>query len=206
MSVKQGRRCSFLTEDEKANKPKITKELIKRIVWNLKPYVKQMSLIIFIIVISSILTILPSLLTGKIIDDGFIKRDLKTLIFLIGLSVVVTLLGNLIGLVESYLNTWVSENITFNMRNQMYRKLQSMSHRFFTTNNKGDTITRMTIAISGVQQVISGTFTSILSNVITLIVASLAMFQKNWIFALVGLVIVPLFSIPNRSVLKRVGH
>ena len=80
--------------------------------------------------ISSILTILPSLLTGKIIDDGFIKRDLKTLIFLIGLSVVVTLLGNLIGLVESYLNTWVSENITFNMRNQMYRKLQSMSHRF----------------------------------------------------------------------------
>lgn len=106
MSVKQGRRCSFLTEDEKANKPKITKELIKRIVWNLKPYVKQMSLIIFIIVISSILTILPSLLTGKIIDDGFIKRDLKTLIFLIGLSVVVTLLGNLIGLVECYLNTW----------------------------------------------------------------------------------------------------
>jgi ATP-binding cassette subfamily B protein len=199
VSVRQGRRGSFLTEEEKANSPKITKSLLKRIASYLKPFIKQLSLIVLIIGISSSLKILPSLLTGKIIDDGLIKRDLDTLIFLIGLSVGVTLLGNLIGLVESYLNTWVSENITFNMRNQMYRKLQSMSHRFFTTNNQGDIITRMTSDISGVKQVISGTFTSILSNVITLIVASVAMFQKNWILALVGLVIVPLFAIPTRS-------
>ena len=193
------RRSSFLTQQEKANRPKISKELIKRISSYLKPYFKHLILVVLIIITSSILKIVPSILTGRIIDDGLIKRDFNMLLILIGLSVGVTLLGNIIGLIESYVNTWVSENITFNMRNEMYRKLQSMPHRFFTTNNQGDIITRMTSDISGVKQVISSTYTSILSSVITLVVATVAMFQKNWILGLVGLVIVPLFVIPTRS-------
>ena len=56
----------------------------------------------------------------------------------------------------------------------------------------------MTSDISGVQQVISGTFTSILSNLLTLIVAAVAMYQKNWILATIGLIIVPLFALPTR--------
>jgi ATP-binding cassette subfamily B protein len=85
------------------------------------------------------------------------------------------------------------------MRNKMYRHLQNMSHRFFTSNNQGDIITRMTSDIGGVQQVISGTLTSILSNIITLVVASLAMYQKNWILATIGLIIVPFFTLPTRK-------
>ena len=56
----------------------------------------------------------------------------------------------------------------------------------------------MTSDIDGVQQVITNTFTSILSNVITLIIAMVAMFRKNWILALIGIVIVPLFTLPTR--------
>ena len=74
-----------------------------------------------------------------------------------------------------------------------------MSQRFFTSNNQGDIITRMTSDIDGVKTVISGTFTSILSNSITLVVALIAMYQKNWILATVGIIIVPLFTIPTRK-------
>ncbi|MBO5554164.1 MAG: ABC transporter ATP-binding protein, partial [Solobacterium sp.] len=42
------------------------------------------------------------------------------------------------------------------------------------------------------------TFSSILSNTITLIVAMTAMFQRNWILAVLGIIIVPLFAIPTR--------
>lgn len=195
----RGSRGAFLTEEEKANQPKITMELVQRITHYLKPYTKQLVLIVLIIIISSIMSILPSVLTGKIIDEGLIQQNMKALVILIIISVSVTLLGNLIGLAQSYLNTWISESITQSMRNQMYTHLLKMSHRYFTTHNQGQIITRMTSDISGVQQVISQTYTSILSNVITLIVAAVAMFQKNWVLALVGLVIVPLFAIPTRS-------
>ena len=160
-------RGGFMSEEEKNNTPKVTKELLNRVFSYLKPYWKQMLLVLLAIILSSIFNLLPSILTGKIIDDGLINRNLELLIKLIVLSLLVTFLSNLIGVLESYLNTWIAQHITFDMRNQMYRHLQKMSQRFFTTNNQGDIITRMTSDISGVQQTITSTFTSILSNSIT---------------------------------------
>ena len=189
----------YLSEEEKKNRPKVTKALLLRIFSYLKPYWKQMLLVLTAILLSAVLTLLPSVLTGSIVDEGLIGRDLKKLVFYILLSFGVTLLANLIGILQSYLNTWIAQHITFDMRNAMYLHLQKMSQRFFTTNNQGDIITRMTSDISGVQQVITGTLTSILSNSITLIVALVIMFRENWLLALVGVMIVPLFTIPTRS-------
>lgn len=158
-----------------------------------------MTLVLLSILLSSILGILPSILTGRIIDEGLIGQKLDELIWLIVASLGVMLGANLIGVLESYLSTWIAQHITFDMRNSMYRHLQFMSHRFFTTNNQGDIITRMTSDISGVQQIITNTLTSILSNSITLIIAMVAMYQKNWILATIGVVILPLFTLPTKK-------
>ncbi len=189
---------SFLTEEEKANAPKVTLPLLKRIFSYLLPYWKQMAIVLVCILISSALTLLPSVLTGRIIDEGLIGRDLKKLITLILISLGVTLGGNLIRVAESYLNNWIAQHITYDMRNKMYRHLQRMSQNFFTSNNQGDIITRMTGDISGVERVITSTFSSILSNGITLGVAVVLMYRENWILATIGVLIIPLFAIPTR--------
>ena len=189
----------YLTDEEKMNKPKVTKELMKRIFSYLKPYWKQFALVLTAILFSAIMTLLPSVITGKIIDDGLIARNMKALIKFILISFSVTVGANLIGILESYLNTWIAQHITYDMRNTMYKHLQKMSQRFFTTNNQGDIITRMTSDISGVQQIITTTLSSIISNVITLVVAMIVMFRENWILAIVGIAIIPLFVIPTRS-------
>ncbi|MBR2188699.1 MAG: ABC transporter ATP-binding protein [Eubacterium sp.] len=191
-------RGKYLTEEEKANQPKVTKELLVRVFSYLRPYWKQLLLAVVCIAASSVLALMPSILTGRIIDEGLIGKNLSRLIFLIVLSLTVTAVSNLIGVAQSYLNTWIAQHITFDMRNAMYRHLQQMSQRFFTTSNQGEIITRMTSDIAGVEQVIANTFTSILSNGITLIAALVAMYRKNWILATVGLVIVPLFTLPTR--------
>ncbi len=193
----------FLTEEEKKNQPKVTPELLKRVFSYLKPYMKQLILVLLCIIVSSFFTLLPSIITGKILDDGLLKKDFKALIYYIALSLIVTLLASFIGVAETYINTWIAQHITFDMRNQMYSHLQKMSQKFFTSNNQGDIITRMTSDIDGVKAVITNTFSSILSNSITLIIAMIAMFQKNWILALVGIVIVPIFTIPTRSAGKQ---
>ena len=189
----------YMTEEEKAQRPKVTKALLIRIFSYLKPYWKQFLLVLVCIFVSSVFSLYPSILTGRIIDEGLIGRDLNKLIMLIGLSLAVTLGANLIGVLESYLNTWIAQHIIYDMRNAMYLHLQKMSQSFFTSNNQGDIITRMTSDIDGVRSIIANTLTSILSNSVTLIVAMVAMFQKNWILALLGIVIVPLFTIPTRN-------
>ena len=205
-----GRRANYLTEEEKQNQPKITKELITRVFSYLKPYWRQLALVLVCIVISSVASLFPSILTGNIIDvltgkdmGGWFGAGLSALIKLIVISLVLHLVSNLINVGETYLNNWIAQHISYDMRNQMYRHLQKMSQRFFTTANQGDIITRMTSDVSGVESVVTNTFTSILSNTITLIVAVIAMFQKNWLLALIGIAVVPLFTLPTRIAGKR---
>ena len=188
----------FMTEEEMASRPKVTKDLLLRIFSYLMPYKKQLALVLVCILASSVFTLLPSILTGRIIDEGLIGRNMRALILYIVLSFSVTLAANLIRVAESYINTWIAQHITYDMRNAMFLHLQKMSHSFYTNNNQGDIITRMTSDIDGVQRIITNTFTSILSNSLTLIVALVAMYQKNWILATIGIIIVPLFTIPTR--------
>ena len=203
-------RSNFLTEEEKQNSPKITKALLQRVFSYLKPYWRQLALVLACIAVSSVCSLFPSILTGNIIDvltgkdmGGWFGAGLSALVKLILLSLGLNLASNLIGVGQNYLNNWIAQHISYDMRNQMYRHLQKMSQRFFTTANQGDIITRMTSDISGVESVVTGTFTSILSNTITLVVAVIAMFRKNWILALVGIAVVPLFTLPTRMAGKR---
>ena len=197
-----GRGNKFLTEKEKAQRPKVTKELLVRISDMMKPYWKQLIIVVFTILVSSIFTLIPAILTGRIIDEGLIGGNLPLLVRLIILSLGVTLMANLIGVLESYLTTWISEHVTFDLRNRMFRHLQSMSHGFFTDSRQGDIITRMTSDISGVQRTLSSTMTGIISNVLTLIIALIAMYQKNWVLATLGIILVPLFVLPTKKVGK----
>ena len=190
---------AYMTEEEKANQPKITKALLKRVFSYLTPYWKQLVVVLVCIAISSTMSLYPAVLTGKILDEGIIGRNLKLLIIFIVASFGLTLASNLIGVVEAYVNTWIAQHITYDMRNQMFSHLQRMSQRFFTSNNQGDIITRMTSDISGVESVITNTFRNILSNSITLVVALVMMFQKNWILAVLGICVIPLFVIPTRK-------
>ncbi|MEL1134414.1 ABC transporter ATP-binding protein [Desulfitobacterium sp. THU1] len=192
-----------LTDEEKRDRPKVTKAFLRRIFSYLLPYWPRLALVFVAIIASSILGLLPPLLSGRIIDDGLIGKDFNLLIQLILLSFIVLVIANMINVLESYLTTWVAQNIIYDMKNQMYDHLQKMSHRFFTNNNQGEIITRMTTDINGIQNVIVGTLTQIVSNSIILITTLVALFQKNWILALVSVIIVPLFILPTHQVGNR---
>jgi ATP-binding cassette subfamily B protein len=169
----------------------------------LVPYWKQLIVSVLAIITSSVFGVFPTILTGRIIDEGLLEQNLPVLIRLIGLSFGVLIIANLISVVEGYVNVWMAENITYDMRNKMYSHLQRMSHRFFTTSKQGDIITRMTSDIGGVQSVLTGTWTSILQNFATLTVALVTMYTKSPLLATIGIVVVPLFILPTKRVGKR---
>lgn len=174
-----------------------------RILSWLKPYRGRLLLSLLIIVVASVLNVLPSILTGRIIDEGFIAGDFNLLLGLVLAAVAVMLVSSLLGLVENYLNNWVSENIGKDMKNKMYAHLLRLSQSFYTTNKQGDIITRMTGDIAGVQRVVTGTLTGTVANVAVLLSSVVAMVQKNWLLALVGLAILPLFILPTKFVGKK---
>lgn len=192
----------FLTDEEKANMPKVTKELLLRILSYLKPYWVQFVLVFVAIILSASVGLLPSIITGRIVDEALVGKDLQLLIKLLALSFGTLLASQVIGVLENYINSWISQRIIFDMKNQMYDHLQHMPHSFFTSEKQGDIITRMNTDISGVSTVISGTLTSIVSNIATVVTTLIALFSMNWQLALVGMVIIPLLILPTKSVGK----
>lgn len=189
-----------LTEEEIANKPKITKELIKRIIGYLIPYKIQFFFVFVTILLSAAVGLLPAIIIGKIVDEALVNRNMVQLIRLCLAAFGAVTISQFIGVLESYINSWISQKIVFDMKNQMYKHLESMPHSFFTTEKQGDIITRMNTDISGVSTVISGTLSNAISNIATVITTVSALLLMSWELAVVGMLVIPLLIIPSRHV------
>ena len=190
----------FLTDEEKENKPKVTKKLLLRILSYLKPYWVQFIFVFVAIILSSTVGLLPSIITGKIVDEALIGKNMTLLIQLLLAAFGTMIVSQVIGVLENYINAWISQRIIFDMKNQMYQHLQGMPHSFFTTEKQGDLITRMNTDISGVSTVISGTLSNIVSNLATVITTMVALFSMSWQLALVGIVVIPILIFPTKTV------
>lgn len=194
---------SLSARELKKNPPPITKKLLRRIFSYLRPYWCHMLIAVMTIILAAIFDLLPSILAGKIIDEGFLGGDFGRILIYVAISFGVVLATNLINLFYTYVNAWVAQRISKDMRNQMYAHLQKMAHRFFVSNRQGDIITRMTSDISGVENVITSTMASTISNCAMLATSVVAMYSKNWLLATVGMLIIPLFVLPTKAVSKR---
>lgn len=189
----------FLTEEEQQNKPKVTKELLFRIFSYLLPYWYALLAVLIIIVISSVMGLLPSIITGKIIDEAIVGQDFTKLVKLVVLALLTLTGSQVVSVFESYINGWVSERIVFDMKNQMFAHLQTMEHDFFTSEKQGDIITRMNSDISGVSGAISQTLTSCISNICTVITTVVALINIDIKLAMVGILVIPLLVLPTKS-------
>ena len=183
--------------------PKVDSALIRRILSYLTPYRLQFVLVFVTILVSAVLGLLPSIITGRIVDEALVGKNMALLIRLLILAFVTLSASQVISVLESYINAWISQRIIFDMKNQMYDHLQHMPHAFFTSEQQGDIITRMNTDIGGVSSVISGTLSSIVSNIATVVTSLVALFSMSWQLALVGIVVIPLLILPTKKVGKK---
>ncbi len=193
----------FLTEEEKGNAPKLTRPLLQRILSYLRPYRMQFFLVFVTILVSAVVGLFPAIITGRIVDDALTGHSFPLLVRLLIYALLAMTASQLIRLLESYINSWISQRIIFDMKNEMYRHLEYMPHAFFTTEKQGDIITRMNTDISGVSSVISGTLSSLVSNTATVITTLIAMFAISPKLALTGILVIPLLILPTRSAGRR---
>lgn len=193
----------FLTEEEKQNKPKVDRAFLKRIFSYLLPYKLQLAVILLINLLYACAGILPSIITGRIVDGALYGQDLHLLLVLIPLDLAVLVLCGLIQVAQRAMNSWLSQQIIYDMKNQMYAHLQQMSHSFFTSEPQGDVITRMTSDIEGVQTVLTETLTTLVSNLLVILTTAVTLFTFHWKLAIVGILVVPLMQIPTRVIGKK---
>jgi ATP-binding cassette subfamily B protein len=172
--------------------------LLRRVARLFHPYRGRVALVVILILVTSGLGVVNPLLTKEVFDKalfppGNAGPNYGLLYVLVGLMVAVPLVAAAIGVVQTYLTTVVGQRVMQDLRNRLYEHLQSMSLRFFTATRTGELQSRLQNDVGGVQNVVTNTASSVLSNVVTVLSTVAAMLVLSWQLTLLALGIVPLF-------------
>jgi ATP-binding cassette subfamily B protein len=148
------------------------------------------------------LSVVPAILIQKLIDEAIPANDVRQLTFLGVAMVTVPLVNAVVGVVQRWLASKVGEGIIFDLRRELYTHLQRMSLRFFTATKTGELMNRLNSDVVGAQQAITGTFVTIVSNVVSVAVVLVVMLTTNLLLTALAVAALPLFVIPARRVAR----
>ena len=171
----------------------VTRRTVRRVLGFFRPYRRRVALTLVAILLVAVLGLLNPYLLKLIIDEAIPERDLGKLYLYVALMVAVPILTGLIGVGQTYLNTVIGQRVMEDLRNALYAHLQRMPLRFFTATRTGEIQARLGSDVSGVQQVVTETATSIVSNLATAISTITAMWLIDWQLALLSLGLLPVF-------------
>lgn len=172
----------------------------RRIARLFRPYLWRVGGAIAAILVTAGLGVVNPYLLQVVIDDAIPERDLELLYLLVGLMIVLPIISGLIGVGQSYLNNTVGQRVMRDLRVRLYSHLQRQSLRFFTATRTGEIQSRIANDVNGVQQVVTNTASSVVSNVATVVSTLIIMFIIDVRLTLLSLVLTPVFSIVTRRV------
>jgi len=185
----------FMSMRQGDEKPKVTRELLLRVLEYAKPYWGHIAGMLVTILLSTGLSLLTPLIFRNMIDVVLPAKDTQRLIWL-GLALLfIPALNGGISVVQRRLNSTVGEGVIFDLRSALFSRLQRMSLRFFTNTKAGELMSRLNSDVVGAQNAISNTIVNIVTNFIEAIALLSVMLTLEWRLTAVSVLILPLFII-----------
>ncbi len=167
------------------------------------PYWRAQATVLACIVAVSSLGLVPGFVIAHIIDAAIPHRDLRALAIDVGLILGSAILAAAIGVLQGFLNSLVGEGIMRDIRTNLVAHLHRMPLNFFTSTKTGEIMNRVSNDVDNVDNVVTGTLTSIITNVILIATTLVAMFLWDWRLALLSIAVVPLMVFPLGPVGRR---
>ena len=187
-------------EVEKASDPRNT---LRRLLQYLKPFTGRLSLMALLVLANTVLTVAAPGLIGKAVDLlwQLINGEIDRSVALSGLNQsMVLLLGAYAGgwvanMGSFYLMITVGQNVLYELRAQIFGKIQELSLSFFDQHEAGDLMSRLTNDTDVINRVLSMGLTRLFSSALTLVGILLAMLALNWRLALVSFSVLPIMIV-----------
>ena len=176
--------------------------ILKRAAGIFRPYGWSIGALVVTVTAAALIGLVPPILTARliVIFSDAARRSIHALDVNAGLIFLAVLAAALLSVLQSYLNNRVGQGVMYDMRNRIYRHLQRMSLRFFTSTRSGEILSRINNDVGGVQDAVTSSFTTVLSNVIIVITTLVYMAYLDWRLTLISLAALPLFIIPTQIV------
>ena len=199
---KKLRREGNFDEDGEAFKRAFDWQIMQRLLRYLRPYRKQLLLGVFLLLgYSAVVPAFPSLI-ARAVDHYIVAasppyRDLGTDARLQGLFNIVLLYLGLRALNfglrygYTYLVSWLGQHIIYDIRREIFSKIQRLHMGFFDRTPVGRLITRITSDVDAIQNMMTNGVVGLIADVGLIVGLTIYMFVINWQLALITLAVMP---------------
>jgi ATP-binding cassette subfamily B protein len=153
-----------------------------------------------LIFLSAGLGMISPFLLRAVLDDAIPNSNTTQLTLLVAGMIAIAIATGALGVAQTWLSNSVGQRVMHELRSAVYRHLQKLSLAFFTRTRTGEVQSRIANDIGGVENVVTNTATSIVSNLTTVLATVFAMFLLDWRLAAFSLVLLPLFVWLTRRV------
>src|SRR5512141_127744 len=174
-------------------KPKVTWNLMKRVLGYSLPYRWHILGMFSTILVTTGLSLLTPLILRDLIDHTIPSGNVPRVI---GLAVALLFIPGINGaanVIQRRLHSRVGEGVIFDLRVALFSRLQHMSLRFFTNTKVGELMSRLNNDVVGAQNAISNTIVSIVTNIIQAAALTIVMLTLEWRLTLIAVTVLPLF-------------
>jgi ATP-binding cassette subfamily B protein len=191
---------AFRPHSEPIGDTKLKPGTFRRIVEFARPYRRELSIFIGIVVADALISVATPLLFRSIIDDGILKQNagLVTALALVVAGLAVVDAGLSLG--ARWFSSRIGEGLIYDMRSQVFDHVQRMPIAFFTRTQTGALVSRLNNDVIGAQQAFTSTLSGVVSNLIGLLLTVAVMLKLSWQITVISLVLLPVFILPARRV------
>jgi ATP-binding cassette subfamily B multidrug efflux pump len=172
---------------------------LTRLIAYFSPFRGHLIVVLLCVVVNTALTVVAPRLIGEAVDllSSFLNGKIEAAAAWSSLSrAMLLLLGTYLGgwvtnLGSFYFMVTIGQNVLYELRGQIFAKIQSLTLSFFDEHEAGDLMSRLTNDTDVINRVLSMGLTRLVSSALTLAGILIAMLALNWRLALASFVVLP---------------
>jgi ATP-binding cassette subfamily B protein len=165
--------------------------LMRRLLKYLKPYRWHVAGALLVLLLGSWMAIIGPWVTQRVIDEAIPTRDRGLLIQLIAIYGAAITGGFILEYARALVTTWLGQSVMYDLRKEIFEKLQRADLRFYDRNPIGRLMTRITNDVETLNTLFSSGLVTVFGDIFTLAFIIGAMLTMNWRLALVSFSILP---------------
>jgi len=163
------------------------------------------TLVLFLVVLSTALSLLGPVLIGKTVDTYIVGKKTAGLPLLLGGILGVYLLYSVSVFLQGYIMIGIAQTTVSKLRTDLFSHLHHLPIAFFDKRQSGELMSRVTNDIENVSTTLNSSVIQIFSSVLMLIGTISVMLWLSPMLTVISLIIVPLMFIGMKWITNRTG-
>src|SRR6476646_8808135 len=194
-----------LTRDDSVKDRRLAPGTARRVMGYARPFRVQIAIFLVLVVIDAALVVATPLLLKELIDRGITPHDSAVVIQLSLIVAALAVADGALTLVERWYSARIGEGLIYDLRVEVFSHVLRQPIAFFTRAQTGALVSRLNSDVIGAQQAFTSVLSSVVSNVVSLVLIIATMATLSWQLTLASLALVPFFLLPARLMGRRLA-